>query len=145
MPKEVVFHLQYVGFSRELCLHKNRRSTNDVYIGVYYQPSVQCYVSYIVMMLPERQPCPYTFDFYFIRCVMKRELSVQEGSGKRIKAHQLRGSDNLTRPLLLKFRATKTFAFSTPRSSEERTSILPQYLDYRDSALQQRQHSLLLL
>ena len=34
---------------------------------------------------------------------------------------------------------------SMPRLSEERTSSHPQYLDYRDSALQQRQHSLLLL
>lgn len=143
MPKEVVFHLQYVGCSRELCLHQNRRSTNDVYIGAYYQPSVQYYVSYVVMLLPERQPWYKHFTICFIRCEMKRELSVQERAGKRIKAHQLGGSNNLTRPLQLKFRATKTFAVSvkdhTPRSSEERTSSLPQYLDYRDSALQQRQ------
>ena len=120
-----------------------------VFIGAYYQPSLQCYVSYVVMMLPERQPWCKLISIYLIRCEMRRELSVQEGAEERKKAHQLGGSNNLTRPLQLKFRATKTFAVSvkdhTPRSSEERTSSLPQYLDYRDSTLQQRQHSLLLL
>lgn len=48
---------------------------------------MQCYVSYVVMLLPERQPWYKHFTIYFIRCEMKRELSVQEGAGKRIKAH----------------------------------------------------------
>ena len=56
MPEEVVFRLQYVGRSRELCL----RSTKYVYvfIGAYYPPSMQYYVSYVVMLL-ERQPWCY--------------------------------------------------------------------------------------
>ena len=56
MPEEVLFRLQYVGRSGELC----SRSTMYVYvfIGAYYPPSMQYYVSYVVM-LPERQPLCY--------------------------------------------------------------------------------------
>ena len=30
--------------------------TKYVFIRAYYRPSMQCYVSYVVMLLPERQP-----------------------------------------------------------------------------------------
>ena len=57
-----------------------------VYIGAYYQSSMQYYVSYVVM-LPERQPWWYDVQSSLSAAWKIRELSVQEGAEERKKAH----------------------------------------------------------
>ena len=87
MPEEVAFRLQYVGRSRELCL----RSTKYVYvfIGAYYPPSMQCYVSYVVMMLPRTTTMVLQFKVYFIHCVKRKRVVSSGGSRRKIRKGSL--------------------------------------------------------